>query len=144
MMDLADKVIQANEMEIIEKEATDTAPENLYTDDLGYWVEQDIRRHKHKFARYVLFRCRLLNDDLNIRNGTMLFKGHKLVYPNPVDIASLADLPEVISKPTAVWVYKRLFEESPHLDRRKLEIAPGWVWDLDKQDIIKVEDNDEI
>lgn len=143
-MDLADRVIQANEMEIIEKEATDTAPENLYTDDLGYWVEQDIRRHKHKFARYVLFRCRLLNDDLNIRNGTMLFKGHKPVYPSPVDIASLADLPEVISKPTAVWVYKRLFEESPHLDRRKLEISPGWVWDLDKQDIIKVEDNDEI
>lgn len=144
-MDLADKVIKANEEalkvndEVVEKDKDDPAPISLYTDDLGFWVEQDIRKHKMKFARYVLFRCRLLNKDLNIRNGNTLFKGHKPVYPTPVDIASLADLPEVISKATAVWVYKRLFAETYPLDRRRLEITPGWVWDMDKQAIIRID-----
>lgn len=140
MMDLAERVIKANEEEIVEKSPDDPAPVDLYTDDLGYWVEQDIRRHKEKFARYVLFRCRILNDDLNIRNGTMLYKGHTPVTDSSADIASLADLPENISRATAIWVYKRLFAESPHLDRRKIEITPGWIWDMDKQQIIKVKE----
>lgn len=139
MMDLAERVIKANEEEIVEKSPDDPAPIDLYTDDLGYWVEQDIRRHKAKFARYVLFRCRILNDDLNIRNGVMLHKGHVLVTDSPADIASLADLPENISKATAAWVYKRLLAESPYLDRRKIEIVPGWIWDIDKQEIVRVE-----
>ena len=39
--------------EIIEKTKGDTAPEGYYTDDMGYWVEQDIRRHKDRFALYI-------------------------------------------------------------------------------------------
>ena len=147
---LADRVIEANEKEeeearkaieeaeIVEKKPDDPAPVQLYTDDLGYWVEQDIRKHKNKFARYILFRCRILNDDLNIRYGNTLCKGHETVFPTPEDIASLADLPENITRATARWVYKRLFAESPHLDMRKIEITPGWIWDLDKQEIIRV------
>lgn len=138
-MDLADKVIQANEQEIVEKEANDSAPEGFYTDDLGFWVEQDIRRHKIKFAEYVLFRCKYLNDELNVRNATMLFNGNVLVRKNSLDIASLADLPEAIPNPIAIWVYKRLFDDAPRLDRSKIEIAPGWIWDMDKCAIIKTE-----
>lgn len=142
-MDLAERVIQANEAkinedEIVEKDDGDGAPEGYYTDDLGLWVQLDIRRHRHKFAEYVIFRCRLLNNDLNIRNSTTLCKGHKVITDSPKDIASLADLPENISRGTAAWVYKRLYLEAPYLDRRKMEINHGWVWDLDKQDIIRV------
>ena len=58
-MDLADKVIQANEQEIIEKNSNDSAPDGFYTDDLGFWVEQDIRRHKSRFHRF--FRLQSVN-----------------------------------------------------------------------------------
>jgi len=137
-MDLADRVIEANEQEIVEKESGDKAPEGFYTDDLGLWVEQDIRRHKAKFAKYVLFRCRYFNDNIHIRDTTMLFNGHELVPKTAVGIASLADLPENIPTPTALWVYKRLFQDAPELDRSKIEIAPGWIWDIDNGEIRRI------
>ena len=75
-MDLASKVIQANEdevkREIIRKKSGDGAPEGYYTDDLGFWVEQDIRRKDVRFAEYVLFRCQYLNKDLHKREGYLL------------------------------------------------------------------------
>lgn len=137
-MNLADKVIQANEQEIIEKREDDQAPEKFYTDDLGCWVEVDIRRHKAKFAEYVLFRCKYLNKHLNLRENDLLYNGHRLVGDNAVDIAALADLPENISAPTAKWVYKRLVQTAPHLDASKIEIVPGWLWDLKNSEIIQM------
>lgn len=136
-MNLADKVIQANEQEIIEKQSGDGAPEGYYTDDLGFWVEQDIRRHKAKFAEYVCFRCKKLNPGLHTRDGLRLYDGPKLIRNDPLVIASLARLPESIPKPTANWVFDELFRWAPKLNRSKIEISPGWMWDLEKQEIIK-------
>lgn len=138
-MNLADRVIEANEQEIIEKQEGDKAPDGYYTDDLGYWVEQDIRRDKTKFAEYVLFRCRKLNQHMHLRENDLLFNSHNMVKDNPVDIAALADLPENISAPTAKWVYKRLIQSVPHLDKSKVEIMPGWLWDLDNGEIIEMD-----
>ena len=137
-MDLADRVIHANEQEIIEKRDDDQAPDEFYTDDLGCWVEVDIRRHKAKFAKYVLFRCKYLNKHLNLRENNLLYNGHRLVGDNAVDIAALADLPENISAPTAKWVYKRLVQTAPPLDTSKIEIVPGWLWDLKNSEIIQM------
>lgn len=137
-MDLADKVIQANEQEIIEKSKDDKAPEELYTDDLGFWVELDIRKHKDKFARYVLFRCIRLNPHLHVRHATMLYNKHTFISPTSIDIASLADLPENIPAPIAVWVHKRLMASVPHLDKSKIEVCPGFLWDLEKGELVSV------
>lgn len=141
-MNLADKVIEANEQEIVEKKSGDTAPDGYYTDDLGLWVELDIRRQKVRFSEYILFRCKRLNPHLHIRDEIAVYNGHILVRNNPVDIAALADLPENISGPTARWVYKRLLHDVPHLNRSMIEIAPGWLWDIDNSEIIK-KDKDE-
>lgn len=141
-MNLADRVIKANEQEIVEKQSGDTAPDGFYTDDLGFWVEVDIRRQKVRFSEYILFRCKRLNPHLHIRDEIAVYNGHILVRNNPVDIAALADLPENISGPTAKWVYKRLLHDMPHLNRSKIEIAPGWLWDIDNSEIIK-KDKDE-
>ena len=139
-MDLADMVIQANEQGVVEKQSGDGAPDGFYTDDLGFWVEQDIRKHKVRFAKYILFRCKYLNSDIHVRNTNILHHGYQVVECSANDIASLADLPEVISSPIAIWVYKRLLNDSPHLDRHKIEISPGWIWDVDKCVIIKIKD----
>ena len=136
-MGLAEEVIQANAQEFIEKEKGDKAPNGYYTDDLGYWVEQDIRQHKMRFAEYVYFRCRKLNPDLHVRDGRRLFNGPTMVKRDQLSIASLARLPEQLSKPNANWVYDKIFEEVPRLDRSKIEIVPGWLWDVEKSKIIK-------
>ena len=136
-MNLADKVIEANEQEIVEKQSGDTAPDGYYTDDLGFWVEVDIRRKKVRFAEYILFRCKYLNPHLHIRDEIALYNGHLLIRDNSVEVAALADLPENISGPTAKWVYKRLLHDMPHLNRSMIEIAPGWLWNLDNSEIIK-------
>lgn len=128
---LADQVIQANENEIVEKQSGDKAPEGYYTDDLGLWVEQDIRKNKIRFAQYILMRCRKLNPHLHIRNGTLLFNSHTLVNEHRVDIAKLADIPEPLSTEVAQWVYKRLLQLSPPLDEKRILIADDMVWNME-------------
>lgn len=135
---LADKVIQANEQEFIEKGEDDEAPEKFYTDDLGFWVKQDIRKHKDQFAKYVLFRCKYLNPHLNIRHNMMLYNSHTVIRSTSADIALLADMPESIPAPIAAWVYKRLLKETPYLDRSKIEVAPGLLWDVENAELIQM------
>lgn len=141
-MNLADKVIQANEEEIVEKSSGDNAPDGYYTDDLGAWVEQAIRRDKQRFAEYILFRCKYLNPHLHVTELGMLANGHNIVEDGPTDVAALADLPEVISGPIAKWVYKRLLNDVPKLNRSKIEITPGYLWDLDSCEIISMDKED--
>lgn len=143
-MNLADRVIQANEQEVAEttEEATeaeeDKVQKEFYVDDLGFWVEQDIRAHKDQFARYVLFRCLYLNPHLNIRSDMRLYNSHKVVKPNSVDIAMLADLPENIPVFIAAWVHKKLLQSAPMLDKSKIEVVPGLLWDMEKAELVKV------
>lgn len=126
---LADQVIQANE--IIEKTNNDKAPDGFYTDDLGWWVEQDIRKDKVRFARYIYTRCRKLNPHLHTRNNDLLFNSHTLVNKNQNDIAELANIPETIPTPTAAWVYNRLLQTVPSLDRDRLVVTDGLVWNME-------------
>lgn len=126
---LADQVIQANE--IIEKASSDEAPEGYYTDDLGWWVEQDIRKDKIRFARYIYTRCRKLNPHLHTRNGNLLFNSYTLINKSQNDIAELANIPEMISTPTAIWVYNKLMQTVPSLDRDRIVVADGLVWNTE-------------
>lgn len=142
-MDLASKVIQANEeerieQEIIKKRSTDGAPEGYYTDDLGFWVEQDIRRKEMRYAEYILFRCKYLNRNLHTREGGLLYVGHTLIFPTSASIANLADLPSKLPTTIVVWVHKRLCRESPRLNERKIEICPGLLWDYDNVKLVEL------
>ena len=141
-MGLADMVIQANEdekvsQELIDKRSGDRAPEGYYTDDLGFWVEQDIRRRGVKFAEYILFRCQYLCKKTMMKSGDTLYNERRVVSPVPRQIAYLADLPENIPTATAVWVYKRLLEWAPKLNEKKIIVCPGLIWDYDKGELIE-------
>ena len=72
-----------------------------------------------------------------MRDGIRLYNGSTLVRKDPLAIASLAKLPESLQKPISNWVFEKLLEECPRLDRTKIEIKPGWLWDLEKCKIIK-------
>lgn len=146
-MDLASKVIQANEderieQEIIKKRATDGAPEGYYTDDLGFWVEQDIKRKEVRYAEYILFRCRYLNKNIHTREGGFLYAGHILVSPTSASIANLADVPSRLPTAIVVWVHKRLSRDSPRLSKSKIEIYPGALWDFNRQRLVKLPKKD--
>ena len=133
-MDLADKIIEANE--IIEKREGDKAPEGYYTDDMGMWVEQDIRKTPTKFARYVFVRCRKNNKHLYYDTIEMkLYNRHEEVRPTPKDIVHLANLADSITLAQAVWVYDKLKETVPRLDRNRLVIAEGLAWNFETSEL---------
>lgn len=141
MDDLADKIIEANEREVIRRHSGDTAPEGYYTDDLGLWVEQDIRKSPSRFAEYVFVRCRKRNSHLYYDPATLtLFNRHKEIKPITRDILELASLPSMITPAQAIWVYNRLKETVPRLDRSRLVIAPGLAWNIKKGEIEMLEE----
>ena len=134
MDDLANKIIEANE--IIEKREGDKAPEGYYTDDMGMWVEQDIRKTPTKFARYVFVRCRKNNKHLYYDTIEMkLYNRHEVVSPTPKDIVHLANLADSITLAQAVWVYDKLKETVPRLDRNRLVIAEGLAWNFETSEL---------
>lgn len=139
MEDLADKIIQANEQETIRRRSDDQAPEGYYTDDMGMWVEQDIRKSPNRFATYIYVRCRERNQHLYYdTNSLVLFNRHKVITPTQRDILELANLPDTISTGQAIWVYNKLKETVPRLDRNRIVIAPGLAWDIEKGEIVEL------
>ena len=135
-MDLADKIIEANEHELMRKQSGGQAPEGYYTDDLGYWVERDIRKDKTRFAEYIAFRCRILNSHLYWDPVELvLFNRHTVVEPTSTSILGLANIPEMITPAQAIWVYNKLKETAPRLDRNRLLVAPGLAWNIEKAEL---------
>ena len=135
-MDLADKIIRANEEEVIRKQRGDKAPEGYYTDDLGYWVEQDIRKDRARFARYMAFRCRVLNKHIYWDPVELvLFNRHEVIEPTATSILHLAKTPDMITPAQAIWVYNKLKETAPRLDRSRLVVAPGLAWNIEKSEL---------
>ncbi len=137
MDNLADKIIQANEQEVVEKQSGDQAPEGYYTDDLGYWVELDIRKHKERFARYVFVRCRKLNQHLYYDTANMkLYNRHDEIEPKVADIVNLARLADMITPAQAIWVYNRLKETVPRLDKDIIVIGLGLGWNMVTSELV--------
>lgn len=128
MSSLADRIIEANE-----EEATrdDLAPEGYYTDDMGYWVEQDIKANKARFAEYIFVRCRRLNPHLYWDPVELvLFNRHEVIEPTIADIIKLANTPDMITPAQAIWVYNKLRDTVPRLDRDRVLVAPGLAWNI--------------
>jgi len=135
-MDLADRIIEANEDNVVKREG-DKAPDGYYTDDLGYWVEVDLHKDRRRYAEYTVLRCRIINPGLHTReNRTMLFNGRTRVNPTQNDIVSLSNTLDSITTPQAIWVYNRLIESVPALDTNIVLVAKDLAWDFKKQELI--------
>ena len=131
MSDLADKIIEANEHEKVHKQRGDQAPEGYYTDDLGYWVEQDIKSNRMRFAQYIAFRCRVLNDHIYYDTESLtLYNRHTPIEPTTNSILLLAKCPDMITTAQAIWVYNELKAKAPRLDRNRIVVAPGLAWNF--------------
>lgn len=140
MDNLADKVIEANEREVIAKGRDDSAPDGYYTDDLGMWVEQDIRKHSTRFADYVFVRCRKRNPHLYYDADTLtLYNRHQEITSTPRDILELANLADMITTAQAIWVFNKLKETVPRLDKNRIVVAPGLAWNMEKSELEKIE-----
>lgn len=128
MSSLADRIIEANEEEAIRD---DVAPDGYYTDDMGYWVEQDIKANKARFAEYILVRCRRLNPHLYWDPVELvMFNRHEVIEPTIADIIKLANTPDMVTPAQAIWVYNKLRDTIPRLNRDYLLIAPGLAWNI--------------
>lgn len=130
-MDLADKILDAESNELVRKGADDKAPDGYYTDDMGYWVEVDIKRSPARFAEYAYTRCRRLNDHLYYDPVELtLYNRHEVIEPTVTSILSLARMPDMITTAQAIWVYDKLKSSVPRLDRDRVVVAPGLVWNI--------------
>ena len=139
MSDLADLILEANEDEQRRKSPGDTAPEGYYTDDLGYWVEQDIKKDKARFAQYVAFRCRVLNPHIYWAPVELvLFNRHTPIEPTTTSILLLAKVPDMITPAQAIWVYNKLKDTAPRLDRNRVLVAPGLAWDFKEGRLVEI------
>lgn len=141
MSNLADLIVEANENEERRKSPGDAAPEGYYTDDLGYWVEQDIKSDKMRFAQYIAFRCRVLNEHIYYDTESLtLYNRHTRIEPTTNSILLLAKSPDMITPAQAIWVYNKLKETAPRLDRNRVVVAPGLAWDFKESKLVKLTD----
>lgn len=130
-MSIADELVALQESDSPHyKGKNDSAPDGYYTDDMGYWVEQNIKQDKARFAEYILYRCIRLHPDIYQYKGD-LYVRHTLITPTPKSIVALADTPEMVSSAQAIWVYNRLMAEAPELDLTRIRVASNAVWDFE-------------
>lgn len=136
---LADLVIQANaeeahyKQEMAEEESrTQTTDHGQYfIDDLGFKVEKDIRKYPQRFGEYIAFRCTVLNPQL-YKDGDDLYNQGRRILPTVSDICQLADMPTGVKPPIASWVYNRLMDRVPILDRNRIYLGSGLVWNRER------------
>lgn len=133
-MDLAELIIAKGDNE--DKDC----PDGYYVDDMGYWVETDIRKDKARYAEYILFRCLKKHAFYLIWNGA-LYTEHKEVYPTSQCINQLADIPHAITYAQANWVYNRLRECAPTIDETKIYLGRGLVWDFSRGEVVNYKKN---
>lgn len=109
---------------------TDSAPIGFHTDDLGYWVEDEIQKNELRFAQYLLFRIRKTSPSI-YKIDDWLFHEHELLDRGNVEqVLSLVHSPGVkITKSIAVWLYDKLYEAAPYLERRYIVISEKYIFD---------------
>lgn len=137
MGSLADAVIRQQNRQ---GGATGSVPDGYHVDDLGYWVEDDLKENKVRYAEYLLFRIRKLHPNIYIRYG-ILYCGHTMLTGAISEILKLVDLPYAsVGAAQAAWIYNRLIETAPEIDENKIIIGPGIYWDFDKAEICDLRD----
>lgn len=131
-MNIADYIIDRREHD---RAPADQAPDGFYTDDMGFWVEQDIRKNRERFASYILSRCLRRHDDIYKWRGE-LWSGHTQILPTPQSIIALADICDMITPAQAIWIHNRLMEIADELDETKIQVCSNAYWDFEKCELI--------
>lgn len=132
MSSLADAVIRQQNRQA----SPGGVPDGYYLDDLGYWVENDIRSNKQRYAEYLLFRIVKLHPNIYMRYG-QLYCGHRHLTGSIDEMLKLVDLPWVsIRAGQAAWIFNRLKEMAPEIDESKIIISSDAYWDFDKAEIL--------
>lgn len=105
-------------------------PAGFHVDDLGYWVEDDIQKNESRLAQYLLFRIRKTSPSV-YKIDDWLFHEHELLDRGNVDqVLSLIHSPGIkITKSIAVWLYDKLYESAPYLERRYIVISEKYIFD---------------
>lgn len=120
MVDLADKVIQANEAE-----TRHDKPEEVKLDDIGFPLPKPDT--EHAWCEYLTARILYLNDRMYKHQG-LLWIQDELVRENKNTYYRLARYPKAISDPECQYVFRRLKELVPELDTDKIAVLPGWTF----------------
>lgn len=136
---LADQIIAAKEAETqMGRKKEDSAPDGYYTDDLGYWVERDIKSDRARFAEYVAFRC--LKVGTIYKDRGVLYDKSNIIYASPGSVTRVANIPYMITQAQANWVYNKLMELAPELSKNLLYICKDTAWDMEKSELIDISD----
>ena len=122
MVDLADKVIQANEEESRANES-----EEVKLDDIGLPLPKPDT--EHAWCEYLTARILYLNGRMYKHQG-LLWIQDELVRENKNTYYRLAKYPKQISDPECQYVFRRLKEIVPELDTDKIAVLPGWTFNM--------------
>lgn len=122
---LADRLI-AN----MERGGGDFAPAGFYVDDLGCWVEDNIQKDESRLAQYLLFRIRKISPSVYKIDDWMFHEHELLERGNTDQMLSLVHSPKIkITKSVAIWLYDKLYEVAPYLERRFVIVSDKYIFD---------------
>lgn len=122
-MDLADKVIQANERE--SQDAPDTDVQKL--DDIGFPLPKPDT--EKAWCEYLTARIWYLNNRMYKHHG-ILWLHDEPIKENKNSYYRLAKYPKKISDPECQYVWRRLKELVPVLDTDVIEVLPGLTFNM--------------
>ena len=139
MINLADAIIQQNERKAASHDGN--TPDGYYRDDMGYLVEENLMDDKERYAEYVLLRILRLHHNIYMRYGR-LYCGHHLLECNTQEALELADSPRVRLNPgQTAWIFNRLKALAPEIDETKILVAEGVYWDMDKAELVDLDES---
>lgn len=121
-MDLADRVIEANETQ--KKSAEPTGPT---LDDIGFPLPKPDT--EQAWCEYLTARVLYLNNRVYKHHG-LLWIQDELVHENKNTYYRLAKYPKTISDPECQYVFRRLKELVPELDTDVIAVLPDWTFNM--------------
>lgn len=132
-MNLADKLIARTEERRQE--------ETQQVDELGIPVPRDNKGRAR--LNYLTARAIVRNPHLytaTVGGRVKLYNAHEEVRSNVECISSLCDWWEPMTPQGRFYIYKRLSELVPKLDRSKIAITPNLLWDIENHKLISCKD----
>lgn len=135
-MSLADQIVKRNE------EAPDATPS---TDELGIPIPSP-ETPQYWVARALLIDTRAHEGEPRIHclhlRGDEVYAGHKPLRETEPVVYELAHLNHSVKRFEVVAFWRELKKYLPKLDRSKLEIAEGLLWDIEHGKIISTKERE--
>lgn len=133
MVDLAEKVIQANKANSSRAEGYDELGIKIYN-NAEYYVARALRLN-------TLSRIGNNAPLLHTRNQrTELWLGHKLLQYSPHTIYALVEPKKPIPEWRRIEIWKLLLKYAPELDESKIIINNHTYWDIEKGELCETDE----